>query len=100
MRKLKISDEAFAELENEDRHDEIMKLLRNLSPNGEADKLTRLINSCHDSLMQTVRATERKNVDFGPLLTELQEVKRLLQKPKSFKVIRDNAGLIERIVVE
>ena len=105
MPRVKVSDEEMAELEGVQRHDEIKSLVR-MYEDREFERLRTLISNQNERL---TRLIHEKNLivdisrfaqELEPVLTELQELKAILSKPKSFKVERGDSGLIERIVVE
>jgi len=109
MDKIKVSDEEFAELESVQRHDDIMNVLRLLKvPNHSPDfeRLGRLITTHHDTLATALKQKKVSTdlvpfiAELKPVLAELRDLKRMLNKPKSFRVERGKLGLIERIVVE
>lgn len=94
----KISDEQIREEIEDERHDAIVGLLREIAarPNASTEKLESLMSRAVELLIAIQK--KETGVDLSSVLKELAEIKPLLTRPTSFTVERNKLGFIEKVI--
>lgn len=97
----KVDEETFQELESQQRHEELIRSLKDIADRSSVESLVKSVGSLLDALKNQKPTT----IDLKPLITtlseEMVELKTVLEvRPKAFNIERNKIGLIERIVPE
>lgn len=107
MAKEKISEEDYDRLQLEAFHGDVVSALRELGKRNGDENISKLETQIAKQFGALLDAFNKKGfvADLQPLVTEIsksvKELKQVLgDRPKSFLVERNKAGLIERVVVE
>lgn len=100
----KVSEEEYEQLEADRRHRELLATLRNIRPEGEvlAPMLTAIAKQIGDIKLPDEKETDMSGVTkaLTMLAQEVNAIKAVVSKPKTFRVIRGNGGFIEKVEQE